>query len=302
MRLTAKPGRSAALPWLHALLALAIVAVWGTNFVVIKVGLARFPPMLFAALRYSIAFAPMALIVRRPKVPWRNLAAYGLFIGVGQFGMVYLAMNGQITPGLASLVLQVQVVFTIGLSARLLGERVTPFQIGAVGLAAVGIAVIGFHAGGEVTPLGLALVLIAAFSWACANMVTKQTPGVDMLGFVVWASIFCVPPLFALSLIFEGVPAIMTALRTAGPPAWGALLWQTFGNTLFGYVAWAWLLNRHPAATIAPASLLVPVFGMGASAWLLAEPLPLWKLAAAGLVISGLALNTLGPRFAGKAP
>jgi len=71
--------------------------------------------------------------------------------------------------------------------------------------------------------------------------------------------------------------------------------WQAWGNSIFGYAAWGWLLARYSAATITPMALLVPVFGMASSAWWLGEPLPLWKLAAASLVLSGLALNLLWP-------
>ena len=82
----------------HALLAVAVMAVWGTNFVVIHIGLQHLPPLLFAALRFAAALLPAVLFIKRPTVPWRNLAAYGLLIGVGQFGILFIAMNGQITP------------------------------------------------------------------------------------------------------------------------------------------------------------------------------------------------------------
>ena len=71
---------------------------------------------------------------------------------------------------------------------------------------------------------------------------------------------------------------------------------------MFGYGVWGWLLPRHPAATIAPMALLVPVFGMGASAFYLGEALQDWKLLAAALVMGGLALSLLWPRFARRAP
>ncbi len=286
---------SPTLPLRHALLVLAVVAVWGTNFVVIKVGLAHLQPLLFAALRFTFAFLPAALFIRRPAVRWRTLAAYGVFIGLGQFGMLYIAINGYISPGLASLVVQTQVVFTIGLSMRLTGERVAPFQFVALAFAAAGLAIIGFNAGADATPVGLALVLFAAASWAGGNMVARGAPDVNILAFVVWSSLFSVPPLFALSLALEGWPAIVTGLSDAGPATWAAVLWQSVGNTLFGYAAWGWLLARHPAATIAPAALLVPLFGIGASAILLGEGLQPWKIAATALVLGGLALNTAWP-------
>ena len=288
------------LPPRHLLLALAVVAVWGTNFVVIKWTLGSLPPLLLGALRFALAFAPAALFVRRPAVAWRVLAAYGALIGAGQFGLLFIAMRADITPGLASLVIQTQVFFTIGLAMALAGERVRGFQVVALVLAAAGLAVIAIHTDNSTTPLGLVLVLLAALSWAAGNLVSKRAGRVDMLGFMVWSSLFAVPPLALLSLWLEGPQAIAQGLAGAGAGVWAAVLWQSIGNTLFGYGAWAWLLARHPAATVTPMALLVPLFGIGASALLLAEALPGWKLASAALVLAGLALNVLWPRLAAR--
>ena len=285
-----------ALPWRHALLALAVVAVWGTNFAVIKSALSHLPPFTFATLRFLFAFLPAAFFMKRPQVPWRNLAAYGILIGVGQFGVLYFAMDGRISPGLASLVVQSQVFFTIGLAIWLKGERLSLRQGIALVLAAAGLAVILSNVDAVTTSVGLGLVLVAALSWALGNMVQRATPEAPSLAFVVWASLFSVPPLLVLALVFEGAPAMVSAVATMTPVVWAELLYQSFGNTLFGYAAWGWLLARHPAAVVSPWALLVPVFGLTASALALGEPLPPWKLAAAALVIVGLALNTL-PAF-----
>jgi len=97
-------------------------------------------------------------------------------------------------------------------------------------------------------------------------------------------------------LIFEGgLEPMRAALTNAPVGAWLGVFWQSWGNTLFGYTAWAWLLSKHPAAVVAPAPLLVPIFGMGAAAFFLSEPLPLWKILAAGLVITGLVINLFWP-------
>lgn len=287
------------LPLRHFLLALAVVAIWGSNFVVIRWGLDAFPPLLFAALRFTLATLPAAFFLPRPKVDWRNLAAYGLLVGVGQFGLLYLAMGSQISPGLASLVIQTQVFFTLLLAMRTSGERVRGFQWLSLALAAGGVTVIASHTDGSTTVLGLAMVLLAALSWSGGNIVGKRATGVNMLAYVVWSSAFAAPPLFALSLLVEGPARIGDAFAHAGLGAWAAVVWQALGNTLFGYGAWSWLLTRHPAATIVPMALLVPVFGMSCSALLLGEGLPPWKLMAAALVISGLALNLLWPRVRG---
>jgi O-acetylserine/cysteine efflux transporter len=288
-----RPGR---LPWRHVLLALAVVAVWGSNFVVIKVALGTLPPLLLAVLRFTLALLPAAVFVPRPAVPWRKLAAYGVLIGAGQFGLLYLAIDGRISPGLASLVVQTQVFFTIGMAMAADGERVRRFQWLALAMAGAGIAVIAAHTGGDATPAGLALVLAAALAWAGGNQVARSMGRVPMLGVVVWASAYALPPLLLLTLAFEGPTRIAGALVAADARVWAAVAWQSFANTLFGYAAWGWLLARHPAATVAPMALLVPVFGMGASAWWLAEALPAWKLGAAVLVLAGLALNLFWPR------
>lgn len=274
-------------------LAFAVVAVWGTNFVVIKWGLRAIPPFLFALLRFFFSAFPFVLFLPRPRTPWRWLVLYGVFLGAGQFGLLYFALRADISPGLASLVIQAQVFFTIGLSAWIFGERVTAVTMAGSALAVAGLALIASHVDGSSTPIGIAIVLCAALSWACANVVAKKaaaqsSASFPMLAFVAWASIFAVPPLLALTLAIEGVAA-WGALRSAGAAAWAAAAWQVIGNTLFGFAAWSFLLSRYDAAVVSPWALLIPVFGMGASAFFLGEALPAWKLGGGALVLAGIA-------------
>ena len=279
----------------HLLLALSVVGIWGTNFVVVKLGLAHLPPLLLAALRFSLALMPAVFFVPRPTASIRNLALYGLLIGVGQIGLLYVAMDGHISPGIASLVVQTQVFFTIALSMRLSGERLRPVQWLALLLAGTGLLIILLHTGGMATGLGVLLVLIAALSWAGGNMTARQSGATKMLAYVVWSSAFAVPPLFALSFAIDGWDVDLAALREAGPATWSAIAWQAWGNSLFGFAAWGWLLARHPAATVMPIALLIPVFGIGASALWLGESLPTWELVAAALIVTSLAVNLIRP-------
>ncbi|KRI01486.1 EamA family transporter [Curvibacter sp. PAE-UM] len=292
------------MPLSHLLLALAVVAVWGTNFVVIKFGLTELPPLLLATLRFVLSALPWLLFIKRPAVAWRYLVSYGVFIGF-MFGLLFLAMRNDVSPGLASLLMQSQVFMTLLLVAWLQHERMPRVQFGGLALATLGFALIAwqsFHqTHTDVTPLGLGLALGGALCWACGNVLARSIGKVDMLGFMVWSSVFAVPPLLVLSLWFEGPAAITEALPRASLAAWAAIVWQAVGNTLFGFGAWGWLLARHPAATITPMALLIPVFGMGSSALLLGEPLQAWKLGAAALVMGGLVVNVLGARVTGKA-
>ena len=286
------------LPASHLLLALAIVAVWGTNFVVIKISLDSFPPFLFAALRYVFALFPIVFFIPKPKVSWGNLCVYGVATGVGQFGFMYFAIDGRISPGLASLVIQTQVFFTIGFAMFFAKEGLRLYQAVAVAVAMTGLGIIALHTDATTTFLGLALVVFAGFSWGVANTVSRRAGSINMLSYVVWASAFSIPPLLVISLIFEGGATHLWDVTLAAPMgAWIGVLWQSWANTLFGYAAWGWLLSKHPAAVVAPAPLLVPIFGMGASAFFLGEALPSWKVMAAGLVIAGLIVNLFWPRL-----
>jgi len=281
----------------HALLALAVVAVWGTNFVVIRLALDQFPPFLLAGLRFTLAAVPGVFFLPRPRVKWSNLAAYGLLIGAGQFGLLFFAMDGRISPGLASLVIQTQVFFTIFLSMARIGERLRVFQIVACLLAVAGIGVIMRHVSGGTTLFGLLLVLLAASSWAIGNIVARESGARNALAYVVWSSLFAAPPLLLVALLREGPAAILHSVTYATPAGWLAVVWQSVGNSWFGYGSWAFLLARYPSATVSPMALLVPVFGMAASVFWLGEPMPAWKLGAAGLVFAGLAISVFYPRW-----
>ena len=242
----------------HLWLALVVVAIWGSNFVVIKLALAHLPPLLVATLRFALAALPLVLLVRRPPVSWGNLALYGLTIGVGQFGLLFYVMTRHISPGLASLVIQSQVFFTVGLSMLLSGERVRPFQLVAALIAVAGIVLIASRSDGQTTPLGLVLTLAAALSWALGNIASRAAGPVNVLAYVAWSSLLAVPPLAALSLTLEGWPRIAAGLAEADWATWAAVLWQSIGNTIFGYGVWAWLLARYPAATVAPFFTILP--------------------------------------------
>ena len=284
-----------------AALALAVLFVWGTNFVVIKWGLDVLPPLFFATLRFSFVLVPAAFFIKKPDVRWPLIALYGLSIGLIQFGLLFIAMKGMISPGLASLVVQMQVFFTVGIAMARQGEKLSPHQFAAFVLALAGMGVIAAHNGHGTTVEGLALVLGAALGWALSNQAAReaareaaaQGKTINMLALVVWGSLFAVPPLFALSLLMEGPAAIRHGLETAGLLTWAAVAYQSLGNTMFGYGIWAWLLSRYPAATVSPLSLLVPVVGFASSALLLGEPLPLWKIGATLLIMAGLAVNLL---------
>ncbi len=275
------------------LLALLIVAIWGTNFVFIRIGLDELQPFTFAALRFLLVAFPLILFLPKPNAPWLNIAAYGLFIGVGQFGLLFWAMKADISPGLASLIVQMQVFFTVLLSATLLKERVTKPQFLSLFICLLGLLVIIAFTDASATYFGIIIVLLAGLNWACGNLVVKHTGNVNILAFIAWSSLFSVPPLMLLAYMTEGGFNTINSVTQLSVQGWLVVLWQTVGNTLLGYGLWNTLLGRYTAASVAPWALLVPVFGMVSSASILGETMPIWKVTAAGLILLGLAVNML---------
>ncbi|MBU6485031.1 MAG: EamA family transporter [Betaproteobacteria bacterium] len=287
-------------------LVLAVVALWGFSFVPIKVGLEEIPPFAFAALRFFLAAVPLVFFVPPPRVPARLVIAYGLAIGVFQFGLLFLGMKLGMPAGLASLVIQLQVFFTIGLGIAFLGDRLHSENVIGGIAAGIGVALLALHQigrGADSTLVGLALVIVAAVAWAIGNIVAKHAARhyhADMLGLVVWSSLAPPLPLLAASYAFEGGPAAWHAIASAGALTWGCALFLAYLATIFGFGSWARMLHRYPTGLVAPFALLVPVSGLASGAVFLGESLAPLQLAGAGLVLAGLAVNVYGARLGSR--
>ena len=280
-------------------LALGVVLIWGLNFVAIKWGVDEISPFLLTGLRYLGCALPAVFFIRKPNVGWPILIGYGFTVGVLQFGFLFTAVRLGMPAGLASLVMQMQVFFTMALAVVLLGDRPTPLQLGGAAIALVGLGTIGAeHIGGAVL-VPLLLTLVAAGFWAISNIVTKRAGKIDMLAFVVWGSLVPPLPMLALSLLVDG-PQALGDLVSISPQALFSVLFIAYGSTLVGYGAWAVLLGRHPASLIAPFSLLVPVVGFAAAFIFLGEQVSALEVAGSLLIFAGLLLNVFGPRLVAR--
>ncbi|MFC5476336.1 EamA family transporter [Paraherbaspirillum soli] len=279
------------------LLALLTVTIWGFNFVVIKVGLGGLPPLLFSALRFTFAALPLVFFIKRPAIPWRLLIAYGIFQFALQFALLFSGMQLGLGAGLASLVIQLQAFFTIGLAVLVLGERpLIPQLLGAL-IALAGMLLVALHLEAKATVIGFLMVIGGGFSWAAANIVTKKIGKVNPLAMMVWGSLVAAPPLLLASAVLEGPAAWSTAYTHFHWLSAAAVLFQSYPNTILGFGIWSLLMRKYPAATVAPFSLLVPLVGMLSAALVLDEQLQWWKIVAGLLVLSGLALNQFGGRL-----
>lgn len=279
--------------------AIVLVAVWGVNFVALKWSLEEIPPFLLTGLRYLFTALPAVFFVRRPDVSWRFMALYATAVGILQFSLAYSGLKLGMPAGLGSLVVQMQVFFTFILAVWLLGERPGRVQIAGTAIAFVGIGLIALERLEPADLLPLLLMLASALCWGASNIIVKKAGRIDMLGLVVWSALIPPLPMLALALVFEGgtslLPQVLDALTLRGALS---TLFTAYLSTLFGYGLWAVLLGRYPANTVAPFTLLVPVFGISASYLLLGETISVLGAIGSLVVFAGLLVNVFGPRFA----
>jgi O-acetylserine/cysteine efflux transporter len=278
------------MPPRHVLLAAAVAVVWGVNFVAIDVALDSFPPIELAALRFALLAFPAVLFIPRPQVGFGWVLAIGTFLYAGQYALLFTGMAEGMPAGLSSLVIQLQALFTIALAMTVLGERPgRPALVGAV-VALAGIGVIALGRASAVPVAALALVVLAAASWGIGNVCTRAARAPAAMSMLVWASLVPPLPLALLSLATEGAERAAVGAPSAGGVL--ALLYVVVLSTGFGFGAWTWLIERHPASRVAPFALLVPVVGMGSAAVALGERPGAAEIIGASIVLAGLAIAT----------
>ncbi|WP_235531215.1 MULTISPECIES: EamA family transporter [unclassified Nocardioides] len=254
-------------------LAALVAVIWGFNFVVIDWGMGDVPPLLFLAARFLAVVVPAVFLLDPPPVPWRTVAAVGVFMSLGQFGFLYVAMDAGMPPGLAGLVLQAQVVLTILLATVVLRERPTGPQTIGVVLGAAGLVVVGLGRGGHVPVIALALCLMGALMWAIGNVVSRASGATGGLALTVWSALVVPIPLIALSMVLDGPGVLADGVAAFGWKAAVSTVYTAGLASLVGYGIFNGLLSRNTSASVVPWIMLVPPVAIG-SAWLLLSEVP----------------------------
>ena len=283
----------------HLLLVLFIVLIWGVNFVAVYIGLKTFPPFLLCALRFGLSALPWVFFIPRPIAPLKLIVYYGLFNFAIQFGLIFTGIHLGLSPGLASLVLQVQIFFSIGLAFLVFHDRPSPFKIAGSLISFIGIGIVAFHIKGGSTLLGLILMVFASFSWAAGNIFTKKIHAQSPLALVVWGNMAAFPVMVLISLFFEGPVLILSSLQNVSWAAIGAVFFIVYFSTHIGYGAWGFLMKSYSTSVVVPFTLLVPVAGFLSSALFLGEELPWWKLLASIFIMGGLIFGLLEKQVRG---
>ena len=285
------------MPFTHVLLALLVVVIWGVNFIFVALGLHEFSPLLLCALRFLLASVPAIFFIKPPAAPFKIVALYGLVMFALQFAFLFIGMHVGMTPGMASLIMQVQVFFSMLFAAIMLGEKPSGWQMLGALIAFMGIALVALHRDESISLLGFVCILLAAATWGVGNLITKKIHKINMISLVVWGCFVACIPMFILSLLLEGPESMVYSYYHLSFVGVTAVLYIVCISTWVGYGIWNWLISRYSVGMIVPFTLLVPIIGIASSVAILGEPFQRWKLISGLLVMSGLYINVMSSRW-----
>lgn len=276
------------------LIALGVVFAWGINFMFMKIALGDITPVVLGMLRFAFLLFPAIFILKKPPVPWRWLAVYGLTISFGQFGFMFLALSMDVPTGLAALIHQSQVFFTVILAVLIYKESIKINHLIGMLLAVVGLMLIGVGQYERTALIGLFVVMSGSLSWAVGNLVVKKIGAVNPLSLVVWGNVSSLLAFSLVSFGLYGADGVMTQVATLSWDGWASVLYLAFVASLLGYAGWGDLLSRYPASQVTPLALLVPVVALVVGFVFLDERLNLWHWSGIVVVMISLLIHVFG--------
>ena len=274
------------------LLAIAVVLIWGFNFVVIRWGIEDVHPMTMTMLRFLLTAIPMVFFVKKPDVPIRYVFSYGVIFGAGVWGLANLAIFLGTPVGIASLLLKMSPFSTVLAAVVIFKETLGVKQRVGIVIALIGFLAICIFKSNNLSYLGIGLMLLSAILWTICNIIIKVTKPKDVVSFTVWSSLFVPIPIILISYIyalFSGVD-FNTLVQIPSIKGWISIGFQAVVVTLLGYAVWTHLISKHGLATVTPYSLLIPISGLF-FAWLFyGETLSKVELGGSILILIGLML------------
>jgi O-acetylserine/cysteine efflux transporter len=274
-------------------LAVLVAVIWGVNFVVIRVGLDSMSPVLFCAVRFTVAAIPAVFFVGRPTAKWRWILLTALTLAIAQYTLLFAGIAAGVPAGLSALILQSQAVFTLIIAVLVLRDRPGFRQYTGIMMSAGGVVLIASRFGLD-RPIGAFLLVVAAgAAWGIGNVaIRKARPG-DTLNFMVWVSAVSILPLTGLTLAIDGPRYVGNALRGLDVRALAAIGFIAWISTLVGFGLWGRLIRLYGASTVAPFASLAPVVAIVATALLLGERITAVDVIGGVIVLSGVLLGSV---------
>ncbi|ENM5890226.1 EamA family transporter [Vibrio mimicus] len=272
------------------LLAIFVMAIWGFNFSMIKLGITEVHPLLATAARFTLAVIPAIFFIRRPTVAWRYLFSYGLVFGVGIWGMASWSITAGLSSGMSSVLLSSNALISMAVGVFIHKELVSKRKMLGAGTALVALLVLVSATNGNITLPGLLFIMVAAACWTVMGMIVKVSKTTQAFAFNVWGMLFVPVPLILFAVTLYGPNIISHAFKVWDVNTTVAVVFQAYPTTLFGYWVWNRLLIRYPLSTTAPLTLLVPVFALISGYFMYGEELSLAQIVACVMFLIGIGL------------
>jgi O-acetylserine/cysteine efflux transporter len=276
-------------------LATLVAVIWGLGFVASRLALDELPPTLMTTLRFAIAALP-CLFVRKPDVSWPLLVAISATLFLGQFLAQAFGIAHGVPPGLASVIVQSQALFTVAFAVIAFGEAPTRLQVIGIAVAACGLVMICFTVGYDFSAGAFAVLMISPVVFAIGNLLLRRARNVPMFDLFAWLCLVAALPLSVLTLVADGPRTVWHSLIDMSPTGIVSMLGIGAISTSIAYWLWGRLLRDHTAAQVVPFALLVPFVGAAASSIVFGERFGPLRLAGMVTVVCGIAIMLLSGR------
>lgn len=278
------------------LITVIVMAIWGFNFSMIKLGVNDVDPLLVAASRFLFATFPIIFFIRKPNVSWRYLLGYGIVFGTGIWGMASMAITFGLSSGMAAVLLQIDVITTVFVGVWLYKETISPRMLSGILIACVGIIVSIIYTNGNVSLAGAAFILVSAICWPIAGVIMKQSGCKSPFAFNVWGMLFAPVPLVCLSILINGFGIFEITYQHWNSNTWISVLFQAYPTTIFGYWVWNKMILQYPMSQLAPLTLLTTVFALLSGYLIFGESLSNAQWISCSAFLIGIALVIIKPK------
>jgi len=284
-----------------------LCAIWGANFVAIKIGNQGFPPLFSAAVRSTGAAFLVALwstAGRRSLAVDRRRLLDGLIVGsVFSLEFMFLYVGMEYTTASRSVLLMYTSPFWVALGAHFLlpDDRLTWLKVGGLVLSFAGVAAVFRAPAGDLGTahlVGDVLEVLAGLFWALTTLYIKRTmPKRPMTTSQVlfYQLAWSAPILWAATFVFESdrdlVPTVAASL---------GLAYQTVMVATISYLVWFWLMRTQQVSQLHSFTFFAPIFGVVFGGVFLGDHLSALLWVGLALVAAGTYLVN-APRTWGRA-
>ena len=287
-----------------SLLLVLVSLVWAGSFIAVKVTVNEIPPIHLGFLRFLVAtpimIALIFLLKKDRRIPIRKEFLSLLVLGLTGVTLLYLFQFIGIeytTASTSSVLISTNVVFIVLLSTVFFKEVFTLKKTFGVILSFVGVAIVIFAQSSNETIsfnnqfiIGCVLVLLSAFCWALYSIVGKRLLA-RYDPFTVTTYAFVLGTVMFLPFVYTDA---INVIQNVSFDGWMAVLYLAVFCSVFGYVAWYYVLSKVDAGKAAVFLNFIPLFTIMLSLLLINEVPNLVFLVGAGLIIFGVYLAQRG--------